>query len=77
MGYSDSDLLNWLESQYGCALLNDDNGHWTVSFDGMQNIPEGDEPSAIATSFFIEAKDWKNSVREAIETAMGQNNEEV
>jgi len=36
-------------------LLNDDNGHWAVSFEGYQTVPDN-EPSDIQSSFFIKAK---------------------
>lgn len=67
---NDTERLNWLDSQDGVGLINDDNGHWAVSFAGFQNVPEGDKPADIFTSFSIEARDWKPSVREAIDAAM-------
>jgi len=67
---TDTERIDWLEAQFGCALVNDDNAHWTVAFDGMQNVPEGEGPCDIATSFFIEADRWANSVREAIDAAI-------
>jgi len=33
----------------------------------MQNVPE-EEPSDIMTSFFIEKDEWKDSIREAIDS---------
>lgn len=70
MGKEDTERLNWLAKQDGAALLSDDFGNWTVSFDGIQNIPENPgEPSYIATSFFIEATNWKPSIRDAIDAA--------
>lgn len=47
-------------------LLNDDNGHWAVSGDGLQNVVYGDELQDVETHFMVEAKDWKNSPREAL-----------
>lgn len=47
-------------------LLNDDNGKWAVTSDGFQNVVYGDEPSDVETSFFVEAKDWKLTPREAL-----------
>jgi hypothetical protein len=47
-------------------LLNDDNGHWSVRFDGFQNVPTKDEPEDIHTTFFIKAKDWKESIYDAL-----------
>ncbi len=67
---NDTERLNWLAKQDGAALLSDDFGNWTVSYDGMQNVPENPgTPSDISTSFFIEADAWKPSVREAIDAA--------
>jgi len=71
---TDTDRLDWFEKDAdrgGCsALLNDDNGHWTVAGDGMQNVPSGDEPEDISTVFFAEAGAWRATVREAIDAAM-------
>jgi hypothetical protein len=47
-------------------LLNDDNGHWAVTGTGFQNVGYGDKPEDIETQFFIEAKNWKNTPREAL-----------
>jgi hypothetical protein len=66
---TDTELLDWFEDKgsIACAaLVNDDNGHWAVSTTGMQNVPMQDTPEDIQTTFFIEAKDWKDSIREAI-----------
>ncbi len=65
----DTERLEWLQKQFGCALINDDNGHWAMSWAGMQNVPEGDGPQDIQTSFFIEAKEWHDGVTEAIDAA--------
>lgn len=48
-------------------LLNDDNGHWALVFDGFQSVPAGDEPEDISTSFHVEARFWKDTIEEAIE----------
>jgi len=72
---SDTELLDWLEKQDGAALVNDDAGRWSVSFDGMQNVP-GEEPSDIQTTFFIEAAAWKPSIREAIQAAIDDEKEQ-
>jgi len=66
---TDTELLNWLEKQEGAALISDDFGHWAVTWDGMQSIPET-TPADISTSFFIEKNDWHNSVRAAIKAAI-------
>ena len=59
-------LESLAEIGYCPNLLNDDNGHWSVKFDGFQNVPMGDEPEYISTTCFIEAKDWKDSIYEAL-----------
>lgn len=74
---SDTELLNGLEALVATGdcpgIINDDNGHWTVSGSGVQNVPDGDGPSDIQTTFFIEAKDWKPTIREAIEAYLDEN----
>lgn len=47
-------------------LLNDDNGHWAVSCDGMQNVPLGDEPEDIQMVSIVVAEDWKESIYDAL-----------
>jgi len=47
-------------------LLNDDNGHWAFASDGFQNVVYGDEPEDVETSFFVEAKYWKKTPKEAL-----------
>jgi hypothetical protein len=66
---TDTELLDWFEDKGAivcAALINDDNGHWAVSTTGMQNVIVGDGLGDVQTTFFIEAADWKRSVREAI-----------
>jgi hypothetical protein len=58
------------------GLVNDDNGNWAVSASGMQNVVCGDEPSDVETTFFIEAKDWKPTLREAINYYLDEANAE-
>ena len=65
---TDTKRLDWLEDRQGYGLISDDFGRWAISSSGMQNIPDNaDVPSYIATTFFIEAADWKPSIREAID----------
>lgn len=33
----------------------------------MQNAPFGDEPQDIQTTFFVEAAQWRDTIREAID----------
>ena len=70
--HDDTQRIDWLEKEFGCGLVNDDNGHWAVSYDGIQNVPAGSEASDITTSFWIEKHQWRNSVREAIDDAMDE-----
>lgn len=68
---TDTERLDWFEARAregGCpALVNDDNGHWAVVEDGMQSLPDGPDPQFISTSFLIEAEQWHDSVRGAID----------
>lgn len=62
---SDTDLLDFLETCEGAALVSDDAGNWAVSGAGIQDVPDN-PPQDILTSFFIEKDQWRPSVREAI-----------
>lgn len=72
---TDQERLDWLEQQPGAALVNDDNGHWAVAYDGFQNVPVGDQPQDISTAFYIEKSRWHNSIREAIDAAIKEQSE--
>ena len=69
-------LESLAEIGYCPNLLNDDNGHWAVKFDGFKilkinpYLPMDDEPEDISTTCFIEAKDWKDSIYEALVWAL-------
>lgn len=52
------------------ALLNDDNGHWAVSYEGTQNAPMQEGPQDIWTSFVVPESDWLGSPRDAIDAAI-------
>jgi len=66
----DKERLNWLEEQGdGIALINDDQGFWAVASDGMQSLSEI-PPDDLSTSYFIEKKYFKPSIREAIDYAI-------
>jgi hypothetical protein len=69
---TDAERLDWLATQDGGALVSDDFGRWAVSHSGMQQIPEGiwDKPCDLGTSFWVEAHEWRASVREAIDARM-------
>jgi hypothetical protein len=68
---TDTERIDWLEKASGYALVSDDDEHWAVVSDGVQNVPLN-PPEDIATSFFIKKKAWKKSVRQAIDAAMKQ-----
>lgn len=51
-------------------LLNDDNGHWAVKFDGFQEVPMGDDSEDISTTCFVEADWWKDSIYDALVFAL-------
>ena len=69
--FTDTELLHYLELE-GLNLVNDDNGRWCVTGDGMQNIRDKSSGD-IQTTFFIEKEEWKNSIREAISTYIEEN----
>jgi len=70
---TDSERIEWLEKRQGQALISDDFGRWAVSTSGMQNVPEDPgTPSDIETLFFVEAAEWKGSIREAIDYAVAE-----
>ena len=69
----DTQRFNWLSKQYGAALVNDDNGHWAVSYDGFQNVVTGKRGHDVQTAFFIKAKDWKQTPRKAVDAAIKAN----
>jgi hypothetical protein len=74
MDRTDTERIDWLESQEGMALISDDCGHWVVCGDGMQNLPNNqrNNPQEIRTMFIIEGEKWKNSIREAIDAAIDE-----
>lgn len=66
---ADKERLDWLEAHFGYGLINDDNGHWAISFDGIQSVGGGEEPADLQTNFYIEASKFSNSARECIDAA--------
>ena len=74
---NDTERLNWLEKNAGYALVSDDNGHWACVVDGMQNCPMDDGTCDISTTFFIEKRDWYNTPREAIDSAMKRDVDDI
>lgn len=73
MSKTDSELLDWLENNAeGYALVSDDNGHWACVCDGIQNMVFDDKATDMETFFWIEKDKWCNSVREAILSAIDE-----
>ena len=65
---TDTERINWLQKQQGSALVSDDLGHWAIATEGFQNVPNK-APADINTIFYIKKKDWKKTIRQAIDAA--------
>lgn len=67
---TDTELLDGLEKlveRGSCpGIINDDKGHWAVSDTGHQSIQPGPGPDNVDTSFYVEAHEWRKTIREAI-----------
>lgn len=48
-------------------ILYDDAGHFAISGEGFQNVVE-DGPEDVQLTCWVDKKDWKNSLREALES---------
>ena len=59
-------LESYAENGRCPLLLNDDAGHWALSFEGYQNVVMGDEPEDVQGSYMVEAEDWKDTIKEAV-----------
>lgn len=60
-------IVDKMEKEGYCpALLSDDNGHWAFATDGIQNVPLGEEPEDIETTFFVPKNRWADSAPLAI-----------
>lgn len=72
---TDTELLDGLEAKVDrgdCpGIINDDNGHWAVSGTGIQNVVTG-KPKDVQTTFFVKAKEWRTTIREAIEAYLNE-----
>ena len=55
-------------------LLYDDNGYWAVAYDGYQTVVT--EPSDVETSFLVPKKLWKNTIREALNVYLDDEEDE-
>ena len=77
---TDTERLEWLATRgsiMGGGLISDDKGHWVFTADGIQTICDGDGPDDCSTAFFVEKGKWKNSVREAIDAAIHEDELEL
>lgn len=68
---TDTELLNALEqlaSAGDCpGIINDDNGHWAVTGEGIQTLPaRTGEPFDCHTTFIVPAGAWRSTLRAAI-----------
>lgn len=67
-------ILNKLETE-GAApgLINDDNGHWALTCDGVQTVNTSGGPQEILTTFFVEEQCWKPTIEQAIQYFLNKN----
>lgn len=76
---TDTELLDSLIAcaHRGCCpgIIFDDNGHWAVTDDGMQNVPFGPEPIDIQTTFYVRKDKWLPSLRDAINAYLDEDEE--
>lgn len=60
-------MLNQLSRLgFPIAVLNDDNGNWAVVADGYQSATFGDDAMDVDTHFWVSARHWKPTLREAL-----------
>lgn len=64
----DGALTLLAKAGYCPALLNDDNGHWAVVFDGVQSVPLG--KGDVTTAFFVEKHRWCKTISQALIKAL-------
>ena len=68
---TDTERIDWLEQQYGGAIISDDNGHWAFASDGFQNCPmKENEVFDLSSTFLVEKHAFKDTVRDAIDHAI-------
>jgi hypothetical protein len=48
------------------SLVHDDNGHWAISGDGIQNIPTENKTQDVSLTVFVELKKWKKTIKKAM-----------
>lgn len=72
----DAGRLDWLGSLEGVNLISDDGGKWAVSSSGFQPVPqEGGFTKSVAITSFVEPEEWHDTIRAAIDAAMGDDDE--
>ena len=55
-----------MESGSCASLVNDDNGHWAIADDGIQNLPTSDATFDLSSTFIISKDDFASSIGEAL-----------
>jgi len=71
--WKDKARLDWLEEQgNGIGLIHDDGESWAVETNGVQDIVRacGDKAASLWTSYSVDSKAFRATVREAIDAAM-------
>lgn len=73
----DTKRINFLSKKFGYGLIDDDQGHVALVFDGMQSVgTTGKGPWDLQTTFFIEKKNFHKTVRQAIDARMKEERDE-
>lgn len=62
-----SSLESWADEGYSPALVNDDNGHWAVSFCSSAPVFASEERGVAVVSVFVQSDDWKDTVEKAVD----------
>jgi len=73
---TDKERIDWLENKFNYghspALVTDDNGHWAVSFIGIQNVSF--KKRDLDVMICVKTKQWKKTIRKAIDYAIIKEN---
>ena len=73
----DTRRINWLSKKFGYGLIDDDQGHVALVFDGWQSLGTTGKGSwDLETSFLIKKKEFHNTVRQAIDARMKEERDE-
>ncbi len=71
---TDTERIDWIQNHICINLINDDDGNFAMTSGGFQPMPQGEGKGfseTVTISHIIEPKEWKPTVREAIDYAMG------